>query len=163
MLYSRTFDGTSFGPEVAVNPYSDPYWNNVVDAGRGTNGQITLQGVQPDFYAQIPNVTSLAYDPSTGRLYYTLAGKPSLYYRAFSPDSGVLFPVASTMAGASMAGTSGMFVSGGTLYFANSSTGVLSAVGLGATSVTGPASAVSGPGIDGVDWTSTAMFAGPLS
>ncbi|HEY4991997.1 MAG TPA: hypothetical protein VII33_07905 [Nakamurella sp.] len=163
MLFSRTFDGTTFGPEVAVNPYSDPYWNNVVDAGRGFNGPLTLQGVQPDFYTQAPNVTSLAYDPSTGRLYYTLASDPALYYRAFSPDSGVLFPVASSMTGVAMDQTAGMFVSGGELYFVNGTTGVLSSVGLGATGFSGPASAVSGPGIDGADWTATSMFAGPLT
>jgi hypothetical protein len=163
MLFSRTFDGTTFGPEVAVNPYSDPYWNNVVDAGRGFNGPLTLQGVQPDFYAQAPSVTSLAYDPSTGRLYYTLAGDPALYYRAFSPDSGVLFPVASSMTGVAMDQTAGMFVSAGQLYFVNGTTGVLSSVGLGATGFSGAASAVSGPGLDGVDWTGTSLFAGPLT
>ena len=40
---------------------------------------------------------------------------------------------------------------------------MLSSVGLGATGFSGPASAVSGPGIDGVDWTATSMFAGPLT
>jgi PKD repeat protein len=163
MLFSRTFDGTSFGPEVAVNPYSIPYWDNVVDAGRGTNGNLTLQGVQPDLYAQLPSLTSMAYDPSTGRLYYTRAGDPALYYRAFTPDSGVVFPVAATMSGVSMAQTSGMFVSGSQLYFANGVTGTLSAVTLGGTAVAGPATVVSGPGVDGTSWASGAMFAGPLT
>lgn len=161
-LFSRTFNGTTFGAEVAVNPYSDPIWNNVVDDGRATTG-VTLQGVQPDLYAQLGSVTSLAYDPATGRMYYTRSGDATLYYRAFNPDSGIIYPVASTIAGVSMAQTSGMFVSGSQLYFANGTTGVLSRVGLSGTGFSGAASAVSGPGIDGVDWTATAMFAGPLT
>lgn len=163
MLYSRTFDGTSFGPEIAVNPYSDPVWNNVVDAGRGFNGPLTLEGVQPDWYAQLPTVTSMAYDPTTGRMYYTLSGDPALYYRAFSPDSGIIYPVAASYTGVSMAQTSGMFVSGSHLYFATGSTGILSVVGLDANGFTGPPSDVSGPAIDGVSWASNALFAGALA
>jgi hypothetical protein len=59
--------------------------------------------------------------------------------------------------------TAGMFVSAGQLYFVNGTTGELSSVGLGATGFSGPASAVSGPGIDSVDWTATSMFAGPMT
>ncbi|MFL6100291.1 MAG: hypothetical protein ACJ71T_10090 [Actinomycetales bacterium] len=161
MLYARTFDGTSFGAERTVNPYSDPKWDNVVDAGRGTNGTITLKGVQPDFYAQLPNVTSMAFSSSTERLYYTLAGDPTLYWRAFSPDSGVLYPIAQTVAGVSMADTTGMFISGSTLWFASGSTGALSSVGLTAGGFNGSPAAVSGPSIDGVNWSGATLFAGP--
>jgi PKD repeat protein len=162
MLWSRTFDGTTFGSETAVNPYSIPYWNNVVDSGRGTNGILTLQGLPPDLYAQLPSVTSMAFDPSTGRMYYTLTGDPALYYRAFTADDGIIGAIPATMTGVSMAQTSGMFISGGQLYFA-SSTGTLSSVGLGSTGFTGAATAISGPGLDGTNWASGSMFAGPLT
>ena len=162
-MWSRTFDGTTFGPENAVNPYSVPYWNNVIDAGRGSNGQLTLQGLPPDLYAQLPSLTSMAFDPSTGRMYYTLTGDPALYWRPFTADDGVIGALASTMSGISMPATSGMFVSGSHLYFANSATGTLSSVALLANSVAGPATTVSGPGIDGTNWASASMFTGPLT
>ena len=161
-LYSRTFDGTTFGAENQVNPYSIPYWNNVVDSGRGTNGTLTLQGLPPDLYAALPTVTAMAFDSSTDRMYYTLAGDPTLYYRPFTPDSAVIGALAFTMTGVSMAQTSGMFISGGELYFA-SSTGTLSSVGLGTDGFTTAASVVSGPGVDGTNWAAGSMFTGPLT
>lgn len=160
MLYARTFDGTTFGAERTVNPYSDPKWDNVVDSGRGTHGTLTLKGVRPDFYAQLPNVTSMAFSSSTERLYYTLAGDPNLYWRAFSPDSGVLYAIAQTVTGVSMADTTGMFISGSTLWFASSSTGTLSSIGLTASGFSGSPTAVSGPSIDGVNWSGATLFAG---
>lgn len=160
MLYSRPYDGSTFGAEQTVNPYSDPKWDNVIDAGRGINGTITLKGVQPDFYAQLPNVTAMAFSSATERLYYTLAGDPTLYWRAFSPDSGVIYPIAQPVTGVSMADTSGMFIDGSTLWFANGSSGTLSSVGLTANGFGGSPVDVSGPGIDGVNWTGTLFAAG---
>jgi hypothetical protein len=160
MLYSRTYDGSTFGAEQTVNPYSDPKWDNVVDSGRGTHGVLTLKGVQPDFYAQIPNVTSMAFSSTTERLYYTLAGDPTLYWRAFSPDSGVLYPIATPVTGVSMADTTGMFIEGSTLWFTGGTTGDLSSVGLTAGGFTGSPVVVSGPGIDGANWAGTLFAAG---
>jgi hypothetical protein len=160
MLYSRTFDGTSYGPEQTVNPYSDPRWDNVVDKGRGIT-PITLKGVQPDFYGQLPTVTAMAFSSATHRLYYTLAGDDALYSRAFSPDSGVLHPIPTTVTGISMAQTTGLILDGSNLWFANGTTGTLSEVGLDANGYTGSPTVVSGPGIDGDNWAASTLFTAP--
>jgi hypothetical protein len=161
MLYSRTFNGSLFGTEQTVNPYSDPLWDNVIDSGRGTHGTLTLKGVQPDFYAQIPSVTAMAFSPQTRRLYYTLAGDSALYYRAFSPDSGVIYPIASTVTGISMAQTTGLLISGGTLWYANGTTGDLTQVGLGPSGYTTAPALVAGPSTGGASWAAGTLFTGP--
>jgi hypothetical protein len=161
MLYKRSFDGTTFGAEQAVNPYNDPLWDNQTFGCLICNGGNTYAGIRPDFYADLPNVTSMAYDPATERLYYTRTGDRALHYRTFSPDSGIIYPVATTVAGIDMTGTSGMLLSGTGLYVANGSTGNLSRVTLTAAGVTGSPTTVSGPGTDGVDWRAAALFAGP--
>jgi hypothetical protein len=161
MLYSRSFSGGVFGPEQTVNPYSDPLWDNVIDSGRGSNGTLTLKGVQPDFYPQLPSVTAMAFSPQTRRLYYTLAGNSELFYRAFSPDSGVIYPIASTVTGISMAQTTGLVISGGTLWYANGATGDLSEVGLGPSGYTSAPSLVTGPSTGGASWAAGTLFTGP--
>jgi hypothetical protein len=160
MLYSRTFNGTAYGPEQQVNPYSDPLWDNVVDAGRGTNNA-TLKGAQPDFYAQLPTVSAMAFSSDTHRLYYTLAGDSNLYYRAFSPDSGVIYPIATAISGVSMAHTTGLVINGSSLWFADGSTGNLSRVGLGPSGYTGSPSVVNGPSTGGPSWAAGTLFTAP--
>ena len=52
-LYSRTFNGTTFGPAVLIDPYNDPYWSNVPTG----SGQ-TYRGLKSGFYSEIPSVTA---------------------------------------------------------------------------------------------------------
>lgn len=110
-LYRRTYDGTTFGPEQTVDPYNDPLWSSV-DTGSGQ----TYRGVKPSFYSELPSVTSMAY--WQGRLYYTLSLSSALYYRDFSPESGIIHPTRNTVPGVTMPLVNGMFVSGDSLYFA---------------------------------------------
>ena len=51
-----------------------------------------------------------------------------------------------------------MFASGGNLYYASRADGRLFRVGLSSGRVSGTPTAVSGPGIDGVDWRAKGLF-----
>ena len=102
-------------------------------------------------------MTSAFYDPATGRLYYTLSGQSSLYYRYFEPQSqivgGVRFTAQASTADISWSQVSGAFLVGSALYFGNSTNGNLSKTQwANNATVTGTRTTVSGPGIDGNDW-----------
>jgi hypothetical protein len=157
-LYRRSFDGTSFGAPVAVDPYHDAYWD-AVETDSGPTGQ-TYAGVTVNFYPELASVTGMFY--TAGRLYYTLSGQNGLYWRWFSPDSGVVGADRFTVAGAAgFIETGSLFVSGGSLYVTSRSSGNLSMMGWSGTAPTGAASVVSGPAMDGVDWRARAVFVGP--
>ena len=152
MLHRRTFDGTTFGADVSVNPYHDPAWKDVSNNLGGT-----YDGNFPSLYGQMSNVSGMTY--SAGWLYYTLKGDSRLYARLFSPDSGIMDERVRTVASSvSFADADGMFVSGGKLYHVRSSDGSLYAVPFDGTAVTGSATKVSGSGIDGVSWTNRSLF-----
>lgn len=159
-FWRRTFDGTAFGSEQQVDPYDDPAWSDV-----DTYSGQTYRGTLPDLYAQLAHLTTAFY--SDGRLYYTVSGSSALYYRAFSPDSGIVFPTASTVAGVSLPQLSGAFLGGGKLWIVDSSTGALESLAFTPGTVSGPATVsgtptvVSGPSVDGVDWRARAIFLGP--
>jgi hypothetical protein len=157
-LHRRSFDGSVFGPASVVDPYHDAYWDTV-ETDSGPAGQ-TYAGVTVNFYAELPNVTGMFY--TAGRLYYTLNGQSGLFWRWFTPDSGVVGADKFTVAGATgFADAGAVFVVGGTLYAVARSTGTLSSVGWVAGAPSGSPAVRSGPGIDGVDWRAQAVFVGP--
>jgi hypothetical protein len=138
-LKARAFDGTTFGASINVN----------------------LNGLTA-FSNEIPNITGMFYDQTTGRLYYTLAGQSQLYYRYFEPEDRVVgavrFDGPSNGNGVDWRNTSGLLLDGDTLYVGSSANGNLSAVGWSDGQLTGSASAVSGPSIDGYDWRARGAF-----
>ncbi|KAB1114759.1 malectin domain-containing carbohydrate-binding protein [Micromonospora aurantiaca] len=157
-LWRRTFDGTTFGTPELVDPYHDPYWDTVV-TNSGPEGQ-TYVGATTGFYAEIPNVTGMFY--TGGRLYYTLTGQNGLFWRWFTPDSGVVGADRFSVAGASGFSDAGaVFVADSTLYKVNRSTGDLSAVDWVNGAPSGTFTVRSGPAVDGVDWRAKAVFVGP--
>jgi len=116
-LYYRTFNGSSFGPQVFVDPYHDPTW---VGVGTGS-GSTTYTGVFPDFYdpGHLSSVTGMIY--ADGKLFYTRFGQSSLFWRWFNPDSGAVHPQANTSSGGiDWTLTNGMFLNGTDLYVVNS-------------------------------------------
>ena len=162
-FYSATFDGKTVGTPVAIDPYDDPTWSSVTTGSGGPTP--TYQGVKSGYYSEIPNVTGAFY--SDGRLYYSLNGDSNLYWRYFTPDSGIIGGQEFTVAGASLPSTAGEFLSGSTLYYANRTNGTLHTVAFsnGGTNGLNPSvnmttdATVSGPSIDGNDWRSRGLFA----
>ncbi len=143
-FYSRTFNGTTFGAQTAVN----------------THDQIVPLA---SWHAEVPNITSMFYDDSQGRLLYTLAGQSSLFYRYFTPQSNVVgtlrFTASSGVAGVDFGQAAGAFLAGGKLYVGNRSDGSLTRVDwANGAPIAGTATVVSSPALDGADWRARAMF-----
>jgi hypothetical protein len=159
-FWQASFNGTTVGTPAAVDPYDDPAWDNV-QTGSGQ----TYQGVKSGYYSELPNVTGAFY--SDGRLYYSLLGQTSLFWRYFSPDSGGIGGQEFTVSGGDFSSIAGMFLSGSSLYYASRSDGTLHSVAFsnggtnGATPSVAPSTdtIMSGPAIDGNDWRSRGLFA----
>jgi hypothetical protein len=154
--YKRTFDGTDFGAQQLLNPYSDPNWDGV-PTGSGTS---TYDGMKSNWYSEIAGMTSAWYEK--GRLYYTISGQQSLFWRWFTPDTGIIgadkFTVPNTTGFNTVSGL--MFTSGGNVYFSKTDGKLYRAAWVnGAPS--GAVTAISGPTIDGVDWHGNAAFLAP--
>jgi hypothetical protein len=114
-FYSRTFDGRTFGPAVAIDPYDDPAWSNV-QTGSGQ----TYRGLKPTFYSELNTLTGMFY--TNGRVYYTLSGKSQMFWRWFEPDSGIIGADENTVTdGQNWSHVNGMFLTGGKLYWGDSS------------------------------------------
>jgi PKD repeat protein len=147
-FYQRSFDGTTFGPAVAIDPYDDPVWSTV-DTGSGQ----TYRGVKSNFYGEMSSLTSMFY--SNGRVYYTLTGKTQMFWRWFEPDSGVMGADEFTVSdGQNWSHVSGAFLSGSTLYFADSVTKALFKVPF----IGGQASGTPTVANASIDWTSRGAF-----
>jgi hypothetical protein len=158
-FWKASFDGTTVGTPVAIDPYNDPVWSDV-QTGSGQ----TYRGVRSGYYSELPSVSGAFY--SDGRLYYSQAGQSSLYWRYFSPDSGTVGGQEFTVPG-TFPDVAGMFLSGSTLYYASRSDGSLHAMSFsdGGTNGTSPSfspgtdTIVSGPPGDDTDWRSRSLFA----
>ncbi|MFG2085660.1 hypothetical protein [Spirillospora sp. NPDC048824] len=107
-LYKRTFDGTSVGAEQLANPYADAEWD--ADEPR-------WKGNEPQFYSSTSGGRTLGMFFDNGRMYYTRSGSSALYYRYFTPESGVLGAIEYTAASSGWTNVRGMFVSGDKLYY----------------------------------------------
>ncbi len=141
-FYSRTFDGTTFGPSVAVN----------------THDLLTRLS---EFHSDIPNMTSMFF--TMGRLYFTLSGSSSLYYRYFTPENNLIgairYTASTGVSGVSFSSVGGAFLNGDKLYLANRSTGTLTRVNFAnGVPVGGTASTVSSPALDSADWRTRGLF-----
>jgi hypothetical protein len=156
-LYRRTFDGSTLGPASLVDPYDDPYWDNV-QTGSGQS----YQGLAPSLYGnEMQGVTGMFY--SAGRLWYSRSGQKRLFWRWFSPESGIVGSTETTGGGTvSFSSVQGMFLSGSTLYYVAASNGALHAVDFaGGAPSTGTDHVVSGPPVDGTDWRAQGLFLVP--
>ena len=135
-----------------VNPYIDPLWNTVL-TGSGPVTQ-TYTGVLPTWYTQLPTVTGMFY--ANGRIYYTRSGQNSLYWRWFSPDSGIIGGVENTVAGGNItwSTTRGMFLDGSNLYVVSSTNGNLLRIGFANGAPTGTSTVADAT----TDWRGRAVF-----
>ena len=99
---------------------------------------------------------------SSGRIYFTSAGDPTLHYRYLSVDSGIIgaerFDASGSVSGMSFADVQGMFIADGRLYWVNKNDGALHRLNWANGVPSGPDQIVSGPAEDGVDSRSRALF-----
>ncbi len=151
-LYKRSVSGGSYGPETVVDPYNDPYWSGV-QTGSGQ----TYRGTKPNFFAKLTNVTSMSFD-GVGRMYYTYYGSTSLWTRQFNPDAGLMSGDESTVPGTLPAGVTGSFLAGGSLYVATSDGQLRRQALTGLAGLSGTATVVGGPTVDGVNWSSPLLY-----
>lgn len=132
VMARRTFNGSKFGGETVVDIYGN------------TN-----------YSTEMKTMTSMFFDRSLGRLYFTLAGSNALYYRYFTTQSnmvgGLRFQVSDALSGQNWSTVTGAFLAGGKLYVRDSS-GNMRSMNWSNGAPSGAASTVSGPGTDGVDW-----------
>lgn len=152
MIDSEVFSGTSDG-RLQVR--------TVQGAGFGLPTDVPLNNLTA-FSTELRTMTGMAYDRRTGRLYFSLSGSTTLYYRYFSPQSRVVgadrFTVPS-VTGLDTGTIAGMFMVGNVLYAARGSDGALQAVTLESTGlVAGSVRVVSSPAIDGRDWRARALL-----
>ncbi len=147
-FYQASFNGSTVGTPVSIDPYNDPNWSNV-DTGSGQ----TYRGVRSAFYSQISSVTGAFYDG--GRMYYTLSGNSTLFYRYFTPDSGIIGGTQFTASGGNFSNVAGMFLSGTSLYYANRNDGTLHRVNFSGGVVSGSDTVVNNTGID---WRAHGLF-----
>ena len=140
-FYSRTFNGTTFGAQTPVN----------------TQDQIVNLAA---WHTDIPNITSMFFD--NGRLYYTLSTSSSLFYRYFTPESGVVgasrFTATNSATGLNLSQAGGAFINNGSLYVASRIDGALRRVNFSNSVLSGAATTVSGPLVDGSDWRTRGLF-----
>jgi PKD repeat protein len=143
----RSFDGTTFGAATPVNT-SD------------------LLVVDTAWHNDVRNIGGMFFD--AGRLYYTVAGQSSLYYRYFTPESRVVgaqrFTASASLPGLSFATVRSMFVGGGFLYFTTTANGNLQRIPFANGVPSGTVATVSGPAVDGVDWSAqeVVLFTGQV-
>ncbi|AXO38452.1 malectin domain-containing carbohydrate-binding protein [Micromonospora sp. B006] len=157
-LYKRSFDGTEFGTAKKLDPYHDAKWDLVV-TGSAPEGS-TYAGMTGNFSAELPNVTAMFY--KSGRIYYSLAGQSTLFWRGFAPDTGTVGAERNTVTGTTgFADAGGLFLDGDTLYVVSRSTGNLASMAWSDGVPTGTATVRSGPSVDDVDWRGTSVFVGP--
>jgi len=168
-LYSGRADGTFRRQTLANNHVGNA---TIIDQ----RGLDTETQQPPNMATQLSSATGMFWDPANGRLYYTVSGDVHLYYRAFLPESDLLgdyrytactwsaTPAQNTCGGLNPANVRGMTLAGNVLYFGQAN-GDLSSVSFTSGhnvasfgSVGATATTLSGPGIDGNDWNSRALF-----
>ena len=141
-------------------------WRNGDLCAGGFNGS-TFGALHPvdqhgnKFMGELSTVTGMFF--ANDRIYYTKRGKDSLYYRAFVSESDLVGAVSSTassnVSGLDFSKVGGMLLSGNRLYYVTRADGILHRADWDGTAPVGGTSVkVSGPSIDGVNWTSAGLF-----
>ena len=113
---AQSFDGARFGNRQQIDLYA---------GGQGS------AGYAKNFVNDIPTITGMFYDPRRARIYYTMRGSSSLYWRPFTPESRVVGAARGTLGNPgrlSPAKVRGMFLTGGQIYFASRGSGALKRV-----------------------------------
>jgi PKD repeat protein len=98
-----------------------------------------------------------------GRLYFTLSNSSSLFYRYFTPENSLIgatrYTASAGVTGVSFSSVGGAFLNAGKLYLANRTNGSLTRVDFAnGAPVSGTATTVSSPALDGADWRTRGLF-----
>ncbi len=119
----------------------------------------------PDTGERIPfaiaGLSGMVYDPATHRIYYTVAGNASLFYRYFTLDSEKVGAVTfmANSAGVDFSQTAGLTLASGRLIYGSTADGALRTVAFAGGQVTGTPTVVSADG----SWRYREMFVNPTS
>lgn len=120
---------------------------------------VDLFGLNTNYWG-LNRIGGMFFDHEWSRVYYTIQGDSRLFYRGFTPD-GPYFgnePRVAEQSGDIFWGdVSGMDVIDGHLYFARNDGTLYRAEIDGAAVVSGTTVALSGPGIDGRNWSNTML------
>lgn len=131
------------------------------NATYGTVRTIDLRGLTA-FENELRSIRGMWFDRTTGRLYFTLPGQSQLFYRYFTPESltvGAVRHVApDTGAGIDWRTVTGGFLANGRLYHSSSDGTLRSVQWQPGGPVAGTTTTVSGPSVDGRDWSSGTLF-----
>jgi hypothetical protein len=147
----RLFLGWS-GGAMTVRPFNG--------ARLGASSRVALNGA----FGDLGRVQTMFFDAATHRIYYTLRGVKTLYYRYFEPQDalvGVWRYTAPASPKVNWNHVSNAFLIDGRLYFAQTPTGNLRSAGWDATTGTavGPVRNLLGPSIDGADYRAHGLVA----
>jgi hypothetical protein len=183
-LVRRAFDGTTPGPPTVVSGPGDGIawsrargafaldgrvytgWDDGTLTVRGFDGTtfgpatpLDLHGLTSTHFP-IAGVSGMFFD--AGRLYYTVAGDPRMFFRYFTPESGVVgaetFVATGNGDGFDWRNVRGMTLASGRLYY-GATDGNLRRVDFAAGRPLGGSSLVSGPAVgDGATWTTRGLF-----
>lgn len=137
----RSFDGTTWGAPVAVNTHDQLV-------------QLTA------WRTNVTRLTGAFFD--NGRMYYTQTNDSSLKMRYFTAENDVVGAAEfsqSSVAGLSLSQTRGMFLAGNWVFLIQSNGSLVRVGWQNGAFVAGTVSTVSGPAVDGVNWSSIATFA----
>ncbi|MGH3370268.1 MAG: PKD domain-containing protein, partial [Nocardioidaceae bacterium] len=136
----RSYNGTSFGTATPVN-----------------TGDLLVN--MATWHNEVASITGMFFD--NGRIYYTLSGQTSLFYRYFTPESNVVgaarYTASASITGINFSQVNGMFLAGSTLYWAQSTDGTLHRMSWNSAAgapVAGTAQTLS----TGIDWRSRTLF-----
>ncbi len=146
-LRIQAFDGTTFGPQSTVP---------LALAGSDSLNRFATE--------DLSSITGMFYDRARGRLYFTKSGSNRLHHRSFSPESRIVggerISSSSGAGGVTWSGVQSMFLVDGHLYTSSTSGNLVRRVWdpVAGRPVTGTATTVSGPGIDGQDWRARDAF-----
>ena len=117
----------------------------------------------PESGAQIPfsisGLSGLVYDPASRRLYYTVTGSSTLFYRYFAPQSEIVGAQTfqAPPSGVNFSTAAGLFQAGGRLFYGSTADGALRSVAFQNGQVSGTPTVVSADGT----WRYRDMFVRP--
>jgi PKD repeat protein len=150
-LRVQDYDGATFGPQSNVP---------LALAGSGSLNRFATE--------DLSTVSSMFYDRTSGVLYFTKDGSSRLHRRSFSPESRIVggerFSSDTSAGGVDWSNVETMFLAGNHLYTSTSTGNLVRRTWdpVAGLPVSGTATTVSGPAIDGQDWRAqdTFVFAG---